>query len=118
MSSLRTFLIKGNLQSKGFRLVVRECTPQERATVELTRDAVTVVITALDDRQSITLTVGSPIIGDWNEVDAAQAAISFACEPSCHDNLDNREWSESYGEALGCGAFTHKLLGKELRDGD
>ena len=108
--TLRVFKIRTSLDSKGFRVEVRECTDTERFSVGLNRDAMAVTITALDDKAVITLVVGSPVVGDWNEVKAARSAISFATEPSCHDDPLDREWVERYGEALSYGAVAHSIL--------
>ncbi len=97
-----------------FSIAVSECTPTERAGVEMSRDCLSVRINA--KAGAIVIVVGSPIIGDWQEVDAVRAAISFASTPSCHDDAADREWSESNGELLSNEAFCHRLLGKELRE--
>ena len=101
-----------------FTITVRECTPAERATIEQSRDAVTVVIKPRGGRPWVNA-VGSPIYGDWCEDRAARAAISFA---SCDylgtlgtDEDPDTVWAKEYGETLTNEAYCHRVLGKELR---
>ncbi len=65
----------------------------------------------------ISFPVGSPVYGDFDEIRAARSAISFASEPSAHDNPQDSEWASVFGEDLSNEAFNHRTLGAELRKG-
>jgi hypothetical protein len=106
---------------QGFSMLVRECTPAERATVELARDAVAVEITARPgplggDDDTLTLVIGSPIIGSWTELDAACSAITFATCTSPEDwaTDQEREWAANHGQDLETAAYCHVELSRGM----
>ena len=102
-----------------FTITVRECTPTERATVEPSRDALTVEIKAKAPGGGGIVwcnAIGSPVCGSWDEARCARTAISFASNSCDLDDADpDRLWVESFGETLTNEAFNHVVLGKELR---
>jgi hypothetical protein len=101
----------------GFTLTARELTDAERAANrDPGRDYIAIDISAKGDG-AITLCVGSPVCGEWDENRAARAAISFANAPWCADDPGERAWMEAHGEELTNQAYCHRVLGAELREG-
>lgn len=105
-----------------FRINVRDLTDEEntanRSGIAEGRDYFAVDFFDKDGA-SITCCVGSPIVmmqgESWNETTAARSAVSFACEPSCFDDEQERAWSEQNGEDLLNEAYCHRILGSEMR---
>lgn len=100
-----------------FSVIVRELHDDERSqATDNQRDYMTVAFIHKPTGHYLNVVIGSPVYGEWNEDRAARSAISFASEPSCWDTDKDREWSEWYGETLTNEAFSHTVLGKELRE--